>query len=365
MKAVFRVDASVEIGTGHVMRCLTLAERLREKEVEIFFICRELPGNLNHFIESKGFFVHRLKNADDKIEKITNHSHWLGVHWKTDVLETIEVLQSQNMIDWLIIDHYAIDKQWEEKVRPFVKNIMIIDDLADRKHDCKILLDQNFFKNYRNRYDSLVPNHCLKILGPKYALLRSEFLDEKLQRKRDGNIKRIFIFFGGIDLTNETAKTLEAIRLLKREDIKVDVVLGRACPHKEKIKKLCLMIPNTTYFCQVNHIADLMGKADLAIGAGGTTTWERLFLGLPAITLITAKNQADILTALDDAGAVWNLGHGNEVQPKNILQKISHALDNPDLIQKMSEKGKSLMGVDDENRSDLIRKILEDENEFN
>ncbi|WP_243297590.1 UDP-2,4-diacetamido-2,4,6-trideoxy-beta-L-altropyranose hydrolase [Bacillus litorisediminis] len=366
MKAVFRVDASVEIGTGHVMRCLTLAERLRQKGAEIAFISRELPGNLNAFIESRGFFVHRLKKTDDKIEKITNHSHWLSVDWKTDLYETIAILQKQNKINWLIIDHYAIDRHWEEKVWPFVKNIMVIDDLADRKHECNILLDQNYYKNYRKRYDGIVPHHCLKLLGPQYVLLRSEFKSVKLEcKKRDGHIKRILIFFGGIDLTNETAKSLEAIRLLKREDIKIDVVVGSACPHKDQIKELCGVMPNVTYYCQVNHMADLMVKADLAIGAGGTATWERLFVGLPAITIITAENQENILTALHEAGAVWNLGKSSKVCSKDIASQVSYALTNPDIVRKMSEIGKSLMGNQDKCENVLIRQLLGEDYDSN
>lgn len=369
MKVIFRVDASIEIGTGHVMRCLTLAKLLRERGAEVSFICRELTGNLNDLIETNEFNVHRLKSDslnEDSIEQITDHSHWLTVHWESDALDTLVILKNEIKIDWLIIDHYAIDQYWEKKIRTFVKKIMVIDDLADRKHVCHLLLDQNFYNNYKNRYEGLVPNDCLKLLGPQYVLLRSEFKNSRLKyRKRDGNINRILLYFGGIDLTNETTKALEAIYMLKEADIKVDVVVGSACPYINLIKKLCSGMPNITFYCQVPNMADLMAKADLAIGAGGITTWERCYLGLPSITIITAKNQANVLTALNNVGAVWNIGYSEEVLPKDIFKKISEALVNPDLVRKMSAIGRALMKNKEQNERYLMFKLLEEDNAAN
>jgi len=226
MKIFVRADASVQIGTGHVMRCLTLADELRGRDAEIVFVCREFAGNLCGYIEEKGYVVHRLPVSDAPDQGVgadLKHAAWLGADWQTDGGQVEEIIKRLAApLDWLIVDHYALDERWEEYLRPYVKKIMVIDDLADRAHDCDLLLDQNFYENLESRYDGLVSAWCKKLLGPKYALLRPEFREaRKNLRKRDGHVKRIMIFFGGSDPANETTKALEAIRMLKRPDIAV------------------------------------------------------------------------------------------------------------------------------------------------
>lgn len=351
MKVVFRADASYEIGTGHIMRCLTLAEALREKGADVAFIARELPGNLCNFIESKNFMVHRLPYLNDKelintsTEQTLNHSSWLGVSKETDAEQSKCILEQLGQpIDWLVVDHYALDKQWELQLRPYAKKIMVIDDLADRPHDCDLLLDQNLYQNMQTRYDGLVPHNCIKMLGPQYALLRPEFIEaRKNLRKRDGIVRRILVFFGGSDPTNETSKALEAIRLLNRPDISVDVVVGSNNPNKDKIKEMCLEMPNTSFYCQIDNMVQLMSKADLAIGAGGSATWERCCLGLPTITVIAAKNQYETTTAVAELGAMYNLGWRNNVTAELLSLILKQFIFNPYLIKKMEKEALHLM----------------------
>ncbi|MFH1884106.1 MAG: UDP-2,4-diacetamido-2,4,6-trideoxy-beta-L-altropyranose hydrolase, partial [Planctomycetota bacterium] len=227
---IIRADASGQIGTGHVMRCLTLADELRGRGAEVIFVCREFAGNLCGYIEEKGYIVHRLPVSNDQehdFESNLKHASWLGADWQTDARQVEEVFKDLDThLDWLVVDHYALDEKWEGYLRPYVKKIMVIDDLADRAHDCDLLMDQNFHENLESRYDGLVPPGCIKLLGPKYAALRPEFREvRKNLRKRDGHVKRIMIFFGGSDPTNETAKTLEAMYMLNRPDVAVDVVV--------------------------------------------------------------------------------------------------------------------------------------------
>jgi len=328
MNIIFRTDASMKIGTGHIMRCLTLADRLRAKGAEIAFINRALPGNLSHFVKSNGYKVYQLPCADEKFDNA-------GISWETDAEQTASFLSKQKLLaDWLIVDQYDLDKNWELKVRPYVKKIMVIDDLADRPHDCDLLLDQNFYINLNHRYEGLVPNHCQKLLGPRYLLLRPEFGEaRKNLRERHGSVKRIFIFFGGSDASNQTLKALKAIRLLDRGDIGIDVVVGSSNRHQEQIKRLCGTMPGATFYCQVKNMAQLMLNADLAIGAGGTTTWERCYLGLPTITIITAPNQAEMTAAVAAAGATWNIGRQEKVKITDIANSIKKALNNPYFVK--------------------------------
>jgi len=348
MNIVFRVDSSIQIGTGHLMRCLTLADVLYVKGATISFICRELPGNICDFVEKKGFHVHRLpyiKARCDNNNQSSEHTQWLGVSWEEDAKQTKAILAKEDRaIDWLIVDHYALDRQWETLVRPHVEKIMVIDDLADRSHDCDLLLDQNLYENMETRYKGLIPNHCPKLLGPKYALLRSEFREaRKYLQQRDGNVKRILIFFGGSDPTNETSKALEAIHLLNLSDIAIAVVIGAANPYKEQIKHLYRTMSNITFYCQIENIAQLMVNADLAIGAGGTTTWERCSLGLPSIVFSIAHNQEAITKHAAQAGALINLGTAYKVTVEQLAQTLKHLIKKSDTLCSMSAQGLQLV----------------------
>ena len=220
MRIAFRVDASLQMGSGYVMRCLTLADAFREKGAEIIFVCREHPGHLFDLIEASQHLVLRLPFATTFATGELAHADWLGETQKEDARQSIEALKTIGNVEWLVIDHYALDVEWEAIMRSYCENIMVIDDLADRKHDCDVLLDQNYYHGKRGRYKNLVPPRCKNLLGPKYALLRQEFKEMRRNLKvREGIKKRIFIFFGGSDPTNETKKALLAIRSLDIENI--------------------------------------------------------------------------------------------------------------------------------------------------
>lgn len=358
LEVLIRTDASFEIGTGHVMRCLTLANILSEYGAAVSFICRELPGNMCCFIENKGYIVYRLKqNKREEIEQITPHSHWLTVNWETDVLETIHLLKSQNKFDWLIIDHYALDEKWETKIKPFTKKIMVIDDLADRRHECDILLDQNYYFNKEFRYESLVPKHCKRYLGPEYTLLRHEFImqDRKIH---SGSIKRLLIYFGGTDSTNETKKAIESLLLLKKNDIKVDVIVGKNNRFYKDIQTLCKQYSFLNYHLNVSNMANLVNAADLAIGACGTTTWERLYLGLPTIVVSVAENQKLIAETLGEINVIKYLGTNDSVKKKDIALALKNFVQNPAILIEMSESCLKIMGEHELLQKSLINEII-------
>jgi UDP-2,4-diacetamido-2,4,6-trideoxy-beta-L-altropyranose hydrolase len=222
---------------------------------------------------------------------------------------------------------------------------MVIDDLADRRHECDLILDQNYFQKNMQRYDQLVPAYCKKVLGPQYALLRPEFLEEsKKTRERDGTIRNILIFFGGSDPTNETEKALHGIRILNQADLHFDLIVGSSNRNKEKIKNACRSILNVTFYEQVSNMASLMAKADLSLGAGGTSTWERCYLALPSIVIVVAKNQEKVATALEDAGAIWNLGWHSRVDSEKIAESFALAIKFPEKVLETGRRGNKIMG---------------------
>ena len=235
-----------------------------------------------------------------------------------------------DVADRLIVDSYALDEQWELMLRPYCKEIMVIDDLANRRHECDILLDQNFYLNKDVRYAGLVPEHCKMLLGPEHALLREEFHEAKKHlRKRDGNIKNILVFYGGSDLTNETEKAIKALVQLHDEGYKftADVITGVSNSRREKIEKICSKYRFLQYYCQVSNMAEFMNKADLMLGAGGSTTWERLYMELPALVTAVAENQIQGCRDCSQAGIIEYLGINEDVRVDTILEALHKKLD--------------------------------------
>lgn len=336
MLAVIRADASTSIGSGHVMRCLTLAHRLKkEKNAKVVFVMRVLSGNLIGVVEKQGFEVLKLPPANQKYN-LNGYGLWLTVPMEVDARQTIEVLQHYlqehgcDVVDRLIVDSYALDEQWELMLRPYCREIMVIDDLANRRHDCDILLDQNFYLNKDIRYAGLVPEHCKMLLGPEHALLREEFYEAKKHlRKRDGNIKNILVFYGGSDLTNETEKAIKALVQLHDEsyNFTADIITGVSNFRREKIEKICSKYQFFHYYCQVSNMAEFMNKADLMLGAGGSTTWERLYMELPALVTAVAENQIQGCEDCSQAGIIEYLGINEDVRADTILEALHKKLD--------------------------------------
>ena len=322
---VFRVDSSTQIGSGHLMRCLTLANQLKEKN-KILFISRDLEGNLNKLVEKNGYKLLTLPKVQEN-NNLVGYEKWMTAKTQVDAEQTKNLLITID-VDCLIIDSYAIGEEWENIVRPYVKKIMVIDDLANRRHNCDILLDQNYYCDMNTRYNKLVPVGCQLLLGPQYVLLRDEFYEVRQKmRVRDGNIKNILVFFGGSDLTNETMKTLHAIEEINRIDITINVVVGASNNNKLDIENFCDK-KKYNFFCQVNNMAELINKADLAIGAGGTSTWERCFLGLPSIVIAIAENQIRIAEDCDSIGILKYIGTAKESSVEMIIESILFLIKN-------------------------------------
>jgi UDP-2,4-diacetamido-2,4,6-trideoxy-beta-L-altropyranose hydrolase len=327
MKVFIRADASVEIGSGHVMRCLTLAQELQGLNAQVSFICKDILGNLIYYIESKGFKVYRIEMSANEIHHVS------------------AILSQHSPTDWLVVDHYSLNAQWERAMQPYCRRILVIDDLANREHDCDILLDQNYYESPEHRYDALVPKNTKVLIGPQFALLRKEFREaRKTLRERDGTFRRILVFFGGSDPTNETIKALKAIQLIDKNHLIVDVVVGGSNPNQEEIAELCSTLPNFNYYCQVENMAELMVRADLALGAGGATTWERSYLGLPTLVVVLADNQKELTAAIARKEVILNLGWHSEVLVQHWLQAMKLVMSKPLLLKRMSENALALMG---------------------
>jgi UDP-2,4-diacetamido-2,4,6-trideoxy-beta-L-altropyranose hydrolase len=331
------------------MRCLTLAHILKEEGANVAFISGEMPAALEHLV-SRDFLLHSLEVPLGMEGSIASEK---------DALETIQYLNDHGRPDCMVIDNYSIGLDWERQVRPLVERILVIDDLANRAHDCDVLLDQNLCPSFETRYDALVPSHALKLLGPKYALLRPEFYEERGRlRSRDGQIKSVLISFGGSDPSNETLKALQAMLLLGPSIIELEVVLGGGNA-QAAVSNLCSEIAHARLHRDVSNMAELMAKADLAIGALGTTTWERCLLGLPALAIVLAKNQQLVGEAMSLAGALVNLGWYSEVTPAQLAETLAQLRDRPQTVCEMGQAALRIMQDNDgAARQQIVAAIL-------
>ena len=335
MLVAIRADASTDIGSGHVMRCLTLAHRLRkENDAQVVFVMRDLPGNLIEVASRQGFHVLTLPRAD-KDSSLSGYGLWLTVSKDRDAAETLSAIKSylgkiqQHMLDRLVVDSYALDSNWETPMRSVSREIMVIDDLANRKHDCDILLDQNFYLDRDSRYKGLVPEHCRLLLGPEHALLREEFYEAKKHlRHRDGHIRNILVFYGGSDLTDETTKAIQALCQLHDMGyaFTADIITGLSNARRKEIQELCQEYDFLHYYCQVDNMAEFMNQADLMLGAGGSTTWERLYMELPALVTAIADNQVQGCHDCAQAGMIDYLGWAEDVSSQDIVGAVEKCL---------------------------------------
>lgn len=311
MEIAIRVDASIWIGTGHVIRCLNLAEKLRQYRMKCTFICKEHNGNLISKIEERGFDTFIIPapahNANLFYE---DEQDWLDGKQYDDALICAHLFKQSNYVpDLLIIDHYAIDIEWERIIKlDFPETlIVIIDDLCNRAHECNVLIDTTLGRG-KEDYKKLIPPYCQTYFGTKYSLIREDFLklrhSAKLRRGDTITPETLLITMGGVDAKNITKKILQAInKTFANELKKITVILGKHCPHIEEIKSIAnKMQCKTTVMVDVANMPELMCNHDASIGALGGTTWERCVLGLPAINISIANNQHSIVDKLKQKG---------------------------------------------------------------
>lgn len=316
-----RVDASTEIGSGHFMRSLTLANALKKEGRRCRFICRHLSGHLRDLARGYGhevaFLRLRRRGAVDDLP----HSHWLGCKQELDAQDSVAALADGEW-DWLIVDHYSLDVRWESEVQRPATKTLVIDDLADRQHNADMLLDQNLHSDMPRRYEGKVPPSCELLLGPRYALLRDEFRALRdAVRTRSGPIGRVLILMGGFDALNDTGKAIAAVARIRPRNFEVDVVIGAEHPARQAIAADCKR-HNFSLHVQTTEVAGLMAAADICIGSCGSSSWERCSLGLPSICVIQGANQAVLAQALQERGAIINLGDSSDVTSQAIADVL-------------------------------------------
>ena len=337
MKVLFRTDASIHIGSGHVMRCLTLAQALSSQGITCHFLCRDLTGNLHQLVRAHGFHLIALDTA------IAN---------ETDDAKC-SLLALEHDYHLLVIDHYQLGANYCRTLRQRCTRIMVIDDLANRPHDCNLLLDQNLLPDAASRYVNLVPNGCSLLLGPQYALLRNEFYHVSSQMEHN----HILIGFGGSDEQNLTGLALNALEQLKLEQLTADIVIGANNPWRASLEQQIARLPNAQLHVQCNYMATLMFRARLMLGAGGASHWERCICGLPGLIVTVAENQQATTAYLDELGACVWLGRAAEMSAEFFAEQLCYYLSQPALLDEMGQTASALVPADSGTKL-VVRRIL-------
>jgi UDP-2,4-diacetamido-2,4,6-trideoxy-beta-L-altropyranose hydrolase len=302
MRYLFRVDASTALGSGHVARCASLAQALAAAGHEVGFACRVLPGDLNAWLDSEGFRVHRIPGTPN-----------------TAITEAMDAEATKTAVpgpqyDWLIVDHYALGLAWERAMADLAQRIFVIDDLG-RRHDCQLLLDQNYANPTHALYRDINPPGGELLLGPQFALLGPQFAALRpvsLRRSRDA-ICRVLVCMGGSDPFDETGKVLGGLAQLPQQQLCIDVAIGAGNPHRSAVEAACAGLRHAALHVQAPNMAELMAVADCAICGAGNITWERCALGLPGLATIMTDNQASAAEAVATAGAHQLLGWHHSV----------------------------------------------------
>jgi UDP-2,4-diacetamido-2,4,6-trideoxy-beta-L-altropyranose hydrolase len=299
---IFRVDSSRSLGAGHLMRCLTLAEAMKKLGVRSHFVYQTLPDHLGRLIKERGYSYTEISGSHFDPER--------------DAQLTLDSVNAVGA-DWVIVDHYLIDARWESYIKGHVERVIVIDDLANRQHQCDFLIDQNPIQ-CEKQYDKLLPANAVQLLGTEYALIRPEFLEmrpESLQRRANSSLETLTISMGGIDNQNINLKVLEILQTTHHAtDLQINLVLGFHSPWLGQIKNfLAQSSLHVELYSHVHDMASLLMRSDLALGAAGGSAWERCCLGVPSIIMAIAENQKSGAIALRSSGAATYISSISEI----------------------------------------------------
>lgn len=304
MRVLFRADASSRIGTGHVYRCMALAEELAGRGHEVLFACRDAPGGLFGLLSQRGYTAVVLPDDPDESADAAATRAQAGAGW-----------------DWLVVDHYGLTARFEQAVRPLTRRLLALDDLADRHHDCDALVDSSHGAEEAGVYDALVPPGCLRLVGQNYVILRKAFR-ALVPRPPCVEVRRLLVSFGGNDPVGMTLRALTTLARPTFAGLSIEVASSHANPRLEEVRAAAAALPNACLHVDAADFERILESVDLCLGAGGTTTWERMYVGKPALVAILAANQTEMTERLARLGLIASLGHAEAVDDDYLAARL-------------------------------------------
>ncbi len=336
MRVLIRADASPTIGSGHIARCLTLARVLRGQGSHVAFACRRLPGHRLDALSADGFETFAL--PERYVDEDPQQAIESMLPWQADIDALGLQLEGQAEFDWIIVDHYGLDHHWQTAARRWAHRIAAVDDLATRRYSVDLLLNQNL-SGLSEHYAPLLPEGCRTLLGPRYAMLREEFRCPAIEIKPKA--RRVLVNFGGFDVAMQTHHAMLA--LADFPELQVDFVAGADNPAWAQMQALAETRPNWRLHRFVSDFYQRMTEADLFIGAGGGTSWERAAMGLPTICIAVSNNQQANGEVMAAAGAHVFMGAREQVSVEQLRDAVGFVVGNVYLRQSLAEHARRLV----------------------
>ncbi len=325
---VLRADASVSMGTGHVMRCLALAQAWQDEGGKCVLAMAESTEALERRLAAEGMEVVRLGAR-------------AGSSQDADELSQLALIRGAS---WVVADGYHFRAEYQRGLKDAGLKVLLVDDSGRvGAYNADLVLDQGACVK-EDLYRSSEPCSRL-LLGPRYALLRREFHARPPgQRLVSSSDSKILVTMGGSDPHNVTLQAIQALARVRAQNIRATIVAGGSNPHREDLEKqLRISGANGRLLRDPANMATLMAEADMAVSAAGVTCWEMCFLGLPAILVDVAENQRPMARALDRLGIGVHLGSGEDATPEAIAEKLEWLLASPEVRAQMSERGRNLV----------------------
>jgi len=299
MKIFIRVDASRVIGTGHLNRCLNLADALRLKGCQTLFAINNASLDLQKEITKRG---HEIVSFGNDFSTITNTLILENIEQQLLDAKDCSKLLEKYQPDLLIVDHYNLDYNWERMLKPLTKSILVIDDLANRKHECSFLLDQTPVRTSRD-YTNLVEFNTLLLIGPEYTILHPDFAIYRNKKiKNPVSSKNILVGMGGLDSNNLIPKIVTFLEQKPElAQYEINVVISSMATQIRLLEKI---IKSSSLRIHLNieaqNFVQLLATSEFAICAGGLMSLELACLGVPAIILPLNEIQSKVSSKLSE-----------------------------------------------------------------
>lgn len=326
------------------MRCLALAKQFGA-EHDIWFLSRNVSIALASLVARANISLLPVNDGANQTEEngVDAATEQCIAQEKREASVCLHALDNQGIrfIDILVVDHYGLSTTFCSKMRIKTKTILVIDDLANRHQDCNLLLNQNCFDDIDTRYQGLVPSHCTRLLGPKFAILRDEFYENSDVKRLQNHL---VVCFGGSDPLNLTERIVDILISLKTKGITADIVVGSGYGQAEQLQKKLSKFHNMTLHINCPNIAELMRSGSLMIGAGGSMHWERAHSGIPGLIITLAENQKETTQWLHQRNCCLWIGDATEIDDRHIAQRIENALNSPELMQNIANNAMKLVG---------------------
>jgi UDP-2,4-diacetamido-2,4,6-trideoxy-beta-L-altropyranose hydrolase len=337
--AAFRADASHQIGLGHIMRCLVLADALTKRGWRSLFLCKNHDQHPQQLIAARGYET-MLLQCDAVTDFTAAYQGWLGGATEDDALQSLALLREES-VSLLVVDHYALDARWQQLLADDVGAVMVMDDLANRSHHCQLLLDPTLGR-HSDEYTDQGAVATTMLLGPQYALLRPEFAmlagNAKRKRSKGSDVDNIVISLGGSDPLDITAQCVKALsHLVLPDNLQVRVVLGKNYRFLESLEKTLKWLPyRCSLHVNVSDMENYLLEANIAIGGSGSSSWERCTLGLPTLQIVDADNQREIARNLESSGAIIAMDARAGFNRREFIEVLSRMIGDSQLRQQMS-----------------------------